>query len=755
MVGKFINKFLKTYFFLLIWGLLFLVIFFFKKLDFPKSGNESLRIYDRNGELIYEILSDDDKQREDIGLEMLNPFIEGAFVSIEDERFFKHFGFDPLSILRALYVDLRSFKIKEGGSTITQQCIKLLTNRKSKNIFAKFYEILLAVKLEFYKSKKEILTLYLNNIPFGGNIVGIRKASKVYFNTEVGNLTIAQIAYLAAIPKLPSYYDPYKNHERTLNRQKFILKKMKKMGYINEEDLIEALNEKITVEKNIKPFKAPHFVERVKEIYKGKKGNSIKTTLDLKVQEIVEKVIDFKRDELKKIGAKNVAVIVIDNSENSIVAYEGSSKYFEDVDGGKIDGVRIKRQPGSALKPFLYLLAFDMGYKPSTLLPDVPLSFTTYKEGSIYFPRNYDEKFRGPLSIRLALGNSINVPAVYLLSKIGINNFINFLKEAGITTIDKSSDYYGYGVALGNLEVRLDELSNLYASLSRGGILKKLKMDEDEFDSSEKIISSFEAAYFITDILSDKKAREISFGRNSPLDFPFKVACKTGTSEGYHDNFAFGYDKYITVGVWVGNFDRKPLKNSSGISGAGPIFHEIFQNVRFYLAKKKIFYDDEILLKQPHLKKIKLCALSGLKYTDSCPSYVFDYADENLKDCDWHIKEGKQIITYYPEIYGRWLKEMHLLDGSRRIKSNFDILRIIYPQNGQIFLYDPTLKKEYQGIFLEAEGGGEKLKWFVDGHFWKEVKKSEKVFYKLEKGSHMIEVKDEKGNRACSKIIVR
>lgn len=721
---------------------------------------ESLRIYDRNGILLYETLNEDMSKSMWVNPNSIPPLVEGAVIASEDKRFYKHSGIDPIALLRALFINIKSFSIKQGGSTITQQTAKLIIKRRNKNPILKIFEMFYAIKLEYQLSKKEILAIYLNLAPYGKNIVGIRKASEAYFNSPLENLTPAQIAYLAAIPKSPNYYDPIKNYKNAKKRQEKILKSMSDLGYISKDDYDNAKKERFDIERNPSPFKAPHFVERVKEELKNKNERNVITTIDSLLMNKISYIIDSQREVLKKIEAKNVAVVVLDNQSGEFWAWEGSSNYFSDEEGSQIDGVVTPRQPGSALKPFLYSLAFEKGYLPSSSLPDIPSNFQTSNEGSYYIPRNYDNKFRGPLLARKALAGSINVPAVFLILEVGVDNLIKLLKSGGITTIDKTADYYGCGLALGNAEVRLDELTNLYATLARGGIYFKSTKLLNNHSFERKRIFSLESSFLVTDILSDNKAREFSFGRRSALQFPFKVAAKTGTSEGYHDNLAFGYNKEITVGVWVGNFDRKPLKYSSGVSGAGPIFHRVFIEAINHIRGGEPQPFEEIIEIPSTLKKIELCALSGLSATENCQSKTKDYVPEGKKiqKCNWHKKIGKKIYTLYPEIYRSWAKDMNLLEENKTLlfsEKNENKIQIISPCDGAVFLYDPTLPKKYQGIYLKAIGGGEELRWYIDGNEYKKGSKNQKIFWEFSKGEHTIEVVDEKNNKATSKIVVK
>jgi len=313
-----------------------------------------------------------------------------------------------------------------------------------------------------------------------------------------------------------------------------------------------------------------------------------------------------------------------------------------------------------------------------------------------------------PLSVRLALANSVNVPAVYLLDKIGVNNFLDLLRKGGISTLDNSSDYYGLGLALGNGEVRLDELSALYSSLSKGGVYVKPAKTLNEMSFKEVRLFSYDSAFLVTDILSDNKAREIAFGRGNYLEFPYNVSSKTGTSEGYCDNFAFGYTKAITVGVWVGNFDRKPLKYSSGISGAGPIYHYVMEESLKHIIGREPYPFEEILEKPQDFKKVDVCFLSQMKAKKECPSKVREYTKGEIKECDWHIKYNGTLYTNFPESYRAWanneglLKEIPIKAVSKSTDKEF---KIVSPLCDSVYLIDPSIPPKYQGIYLQAENG--------------------------------------------------
>jgi penicillin-binding protein 1C len=724
--------------------------------------SQSLRIYDRNGFLLYEVLSKDDVRKNWLQPGSIPPLVEGAAIAAEDHRFFKHNGIDPVAVLRALWVDMKSLSLKEGGSTITQQVAKRLMKRRSRGLFAKFRETVYAVRLETRLSKKEILALYFNLAPYGKNCEGIIKASEIYFGCSPEKLTPAQSAYLASLPKAPSKLDPAKNPDELKKRQARVLNKMEELGYISNETLQRALDEKISVTPFSPPFSAPHFVERVKEeLPKDFTGNVV-TTLNVTLQNEVERIVRSNKKLLEKIGANNVAVVVLDNRRGEWLAWEGSGCYGSDENGGAIDGVVSPRQPGSALKPFLYALAFEGDYSPASILPDIMQSYETAKSGVYYKPRNYDNKFRGPLSARKSLGGSVNVPAVYILSKVGVNSFIELLKNGGITTIDKSVDYYGYGLALGNAEVRLDEVTALYSALARGGnYMKPVKLIGVQKEESRRIFS-YEASYQIADILSDPMAREFAFGRNSLLDFPYKIAAKTGTSEGYHDNWAFGYNEDITVGVWVGNFSRDPLKYSSGISGAGPIFHEVMENALMKINGMEPLPDKEILERPGGFQKTELCSLSGCLAGAACPSKYFEYLPQKKipAKCSWHLSYKGRVYVRYPQPFDEWARSMGISTAVpeqalalNAFEKNEKEFAISSPLPNSAFLFDPTLKPPYQGVYLETRNGEGEIEWTIDGRPF--GKSKNKIFWPFARGEHIIKAKDSENTTDSVKVVVK
>ena len=384
----------------------------------------------------------------------------------------------------------------------------------------------------------------------------------------------------------------------------------------------------------------------------------IETTLDAALQGDIAGIIETHREALQRHGAANVAVVVLHNATGEWLAWEGSGDYFNSSSGGAINGAVMPRQPGSALKPFTYALAFEEGFSPASVLPDVPSSFPTAEEGIVYTPRNYDGRFRGPLLARVALAGSENVPAVALASRVGIPKLLRFLSRAGLSSFDRTASYYGLGLTLGNAEVRLDELVAAYAAFARGGewIRPSFFLDHASGVVETRRLVSSRTAFWITDILSDADAREFAFGRGGSLELPFPVAVKTGTSQAYHDNWTIGYSSHVTVGVWVGNFDRKPLRNSSGVTGAAPIFHAVMLAAERRATGSHSFSSANIATAAGDSVRREVCALSGLAANSWCPTrrYEWTAAEREPLPCTWHHLSEDGPLTIWPPEYRAW-----------------------------------------------------------------------------------------------------
>ena len=753
-------------------------------------------IVDRHGRVLYEALTAHGVRVTPIDAAAIPPALEAATLAAEDRRFHSHLGVDPVSLLRAARHNLVEGRIVEGGSTISQQVAKLLIQRKEGARYrgwrAKVREMVLALRLEHRFSKREILALYLNLASYGNQATGAARASQIYFGIDPSMLTPAQAAFIAALPQRPTAFNPWKNLASARARQQTVLRRMTPGAALSAIQLRDARNEQITLRPRATTFAAPHFVDMIRSA--GADGARIETTIDLDLQRAVEGIVQHERDSLRKHGAANVAVVVLDNATAEWLAWEGSGNYTDADHGGAINGPLVPRQPGSALKPFTYALAFEQGRGPDTVLPDIPSHFPTAEAGVLYSPRNYDGQYRGPLLARRALAGSENVPAVALAADLGVPALQRFLTRAGLSTFSRTPAYYGLGLTLGNAEVRLDELVAAYATFARGGVWKEPRAVRDRADLPAKAgshtddaagsyaedkegtaVLSPRTAFLVTDILSDADARAYAFGRGSYLDFPFAVAVKTGTSQAYHDNWTIGYTRDVTVGVWVGNFDRTPLRNSSGVTGAGPIFHAVMLAANRGRASE---HATAVLPPPAGLQAATICTLSGMRANDWCPSKAREWvaAGADAPPCAWHHQSDEGVVTVYPPDYRTWAASSapsapaplaplaplapsapHLQHPPAPSAPPAPTrLQIATPPSGAIYSIDPTLRREFQSLPLRAVTAREStVTWVVDGQTIGRTSSDRALSWPLVVGRHEIEVRDEDGRRATATVVVK
>jgi penicillin-binding protein 1C len=746
---------------------------------------ESTVIVDRNGEPLYESRSAAGTRTSWMTPDQLPASLVAATIAAEDRRFFTHPGIDAIAVARAIARDIRYRRALEGGSTITQQVAKLLLarrdGRRSRGLGEKFSEAVVALRLEHRFSKREILAMYLNLAPYGNQLAGADRASRAYFGHAAALLTPAQAAFLASLPQRPSSFNPYRDPRRARRRQERVIAEMEASGALDAAGVRAAMAERLSLAPEAATFLAPHFITRVLALAGDRRPQRIVTTLDASLQRDVVGIIRAARPSLEEHGAHNVAVIVLDNATGEWLAWEGSGDYDDERHGGRIDGVVTPRQPGSALKPFTYALAFEQGESPATVLADVPSYFSTGQDGVVYSPKNYDNHFRGPLLARTALAGSQNVPAVTLASRVGVPNLLRFLRSAGLTTFDRTAAYYGVGVTLGDAEVRLDELVAAYATFARGGRSIDPTLMKRSGAPVSRTIMSQRTAFWITDILSDDEARAYAFGRGGSLEFPFAVAAKTGTSQAYHDNWTIGYTRDVTVGVWVGNFDRRPLIGSSGVTGAGPIFHAVM--LAAVRRANGTLPDPQVSATSATAEgttRRVVCALSGLIATPACPRQIEEWvADEpHAKSCDWHRTSPRGVVVQWPAEFREWAASQHLLNVVTTAPSNVAStrqarvqpseaaagdavasasgVRVLSPPDGAVYLIDPTLRREFQTIGLRgAADGADPLEWRVDDQTIATSASDASVNWPLAPGRHVISARDSQGHSAFASIVVK
>jgi penicillin-binding protein 1C len=567
---------------------------------------QSTKIYDSTGKiLLFDVYQN--AKRTIVPLQEISPYIRLATVSIEDKDFYIHHGFKPTSFLRAILVNTLSAGYAQGGSTITQQVVKNSILIGDKTITRKLKEIVLALKLDRTMSKDEVLSIYLNENPYGGSIYGVEEASQAFFATSSSGVTLAQAAYLAAIPQAPTYYSPYGQHKDKLDERKnLVLREMLKDKKITDTEYAKAINEKVDfVPKGSAKIKAPHFVMFIKDYLEKKYGADVLEQGGLKVITTLNYELQAKAEQTAKkygeINSKNFngtndAFIAIDPKTGGILTMVGSRDYFDvDIDG-QFNVTTAHRQPGSTFKPFVYAEAFVKGYTPETILFDLPTQFstkctpdnTTSLDGC-YAPVNYDDRFRGPMTLRDALAQSINIPSVKLLYLAGIKESIDLAENMGITSLGNPNDY-GLTLVLGGGEVSLLDMTSAYGVFATEGMRVPytgiIKVEDRNGNTLEQInprpyqVLDQEPARKISDILSDNVARTPLYGANSALYFPGRdVAVKTGTTNDYKDAWIIGYTPSIVVGTWAGNNDNSPMaKKVSGLIVA-PMWREFMDEV--------------------------------------------------------------------------------------------------------------------------------------------------------------------------------
>lgn len=586
-----------------------------KQLSFQQSPLTT-KIFDRNGTLLYQIYAN--QNRTLIPLSSIPKYLQEATIAIEDKNFYKNPGVDIAAIVRAAIADI-SGKPLQGGSTITQQLIKSTLLTPEISMKRKIKEVILAFWADRIYTKDQILEMYFNQIPYGGTAWGIEAASEVYFNSKVSDLSLAQSAFLAGLTRAPTSYSPYaETPDLWKKRQEEVLRKMEQLKYISSKEKNDALNEELVFSSPQTPIYAPHFVMYVKDwlvknyglgmVEKG--GLQVTTSLDLKIQNMVQQIVTSEVEKNAYLNLTNGASIVTNPKNGDILAMVGSKNY-SNLASGNFNVTTALRQPGSSIKVVTYSAALANGFTAATILDDSPVSYT-FPGSPTYSPVNYDGKFHGKMSLRIALANSINIPAIKTLSKIGIPQMIDLARKMGITTWNNPENY-GLAITLGSADTKMTDMATVYGVLANGGykvnlnpILKitdskgsVLEEKKDVTLEKTQIIDSG-AAFIISNILADNAARSMEFGSNSPLNIPnHYVSVKTGTSDNKRDNWTIGYTQDYVTTVWVGNNDNSPMSQNlaSGITGAAPIWHEIMTNLLPNFSSNKLTVPPNVIQK--------------------------------------------------------------------------------------------------------------------------------------------------------------
>ena len=592
--------------------------------------DQAIEFRDRNARPLGTLLSRDQEHTAVVPLEQVSPHFRQAILSAEDQRFYQRGPVDLRAVIRASLQAIQARRIVSGASTIPMQLARMV-DPVPRTLWGKVQQVWQAWRIAAGMNKEGILSAYVNRLPMGGNIYGVEAAARVYFGSPAADLTIAQASLLAALPNAPTALNPYTQWEALKQRQRYVLNRMAIDGYLTQTQADRAYAQVVALQPPDQRFlAAPHFLFWLADHLPPDHPAQVTTSLDLNLQRFVEAQVRQAIQGLAQHQVRHAAALVIDNANGEVLAYVGSPGYFIYPQAGRNDGVQALRQPGSTLKPFLYQLALEKGViQPNTILADVPTHYPI-PGAQLYSPTDFSDTFQGPVRVRAALGNSLNIPAVRVLEDVRVPSFLERLRQLGFDHLSESPDYYGLGLALGSGEVSLWELAQAYLILAHQGnfnlSLSPLKLSSIPASQppSPLPLSPFPPTphsptwSLITDMLSDPHARATAFGVDSVLNLPFPAAVKTGTSSDFRDTWTVGFTTDYTVATWVGNFDGSPMREVSGVAGAAPLWHRIMVHLHEQNEPGR-FATPANMVKRP------ICALTGLKPTPECEAVVQEY----------------------------------------------------------------------------------------------------------------------------------
>lgn len=739
------------------------------------AGTISLRIQDRDGRFLHEEPAANDRFGTWLPGDRLPRSIRIATLAAEDHRLYRHHGVDAWAVLRAVWSNTTKGRRVSGASTLAMQLVRQL-RPASRTYSNKIKEMYWALVLQRDLGAEGIMREYLNRAPYGNRVQGVQRAALLYFDRPASDLSLAQAAFLAALPWSPSLLNPFRlsGQRRAWKRAKHILQRARILGLITQTMYLEALGDPLHLRKKPRrSIESVHLTAQIAASWKRQPTTplrrqiaTIRTTLDRKLQKAAAQILRQHLADLRSYGAGTGAVVVIDHHSGDILAYVGSHAYLDKEKHGAIDYVRTPRAPGSTLKPFIYAQAIDTRqYTGATLLSDISASFL-WKKGA-YHPQNYDDRSLGPLRMRVALGNSRNIPALHALAKAGVPEVLQRLRKLGMHHYNKNAGYYGLGLALGSGAESLLNLTRAYAVLARGGKSLRVRWLHQARDSLQRPVPTEQwkghlltpplapeqllpkdAAQIVAHILADPIARLPSFGRYSALELPFPTAVKTGTSQGHRDAWTLGFSDRVTVGCWIGNHDQRRMRHVSGGMGCGPIFRAVMLE-----AMKRMEPEKPVQPPQPPStwKHTMICALSGFPASSQCPGAVeewFPPAHKHLHQrCPFHknlridrrngLLAGptcdpqhtlQRPFVLVPPAYQLWAHIMQLSQPPHRYSpacppahktSDPSLsLHIRSPTNGARYIFDETIPSDYSTLSLEVDVSRpvDSIVWYANGH---------------------------------------
>jgi penicillin-binding protein 1C len=754
-----------------------LAVFWVLNLAFPLPmdrlhPSSSTVVLDRDGDLLRAFLAPDEMWRINVTTDEVAPALKEAVLAYEDRRFYWHPGIDPAAIARAMVANVQAGHVQQGGSTLTMQVARMI-EPKERTLVHKALEAFRAMQLEWTYSKEEILTLYFNHAPYGGNLVGVGAAAYFYFDKHPSQLSLGEAALLAAIPNNPNRNRPDVNQTAARAARDKVLDLLAARGIVPSQNCDEALTEPLPAQRYDLPFLAPHLAVHLERQFGG--AERLTTTIDARLQARAEAMLQDHLTPLIAQGITNGAVVIIDNETQAVRAMVGSGVFFDEHSDGQVNGALAPRSPGSTLKPFVYALALDRGLiSPQRLLYDVPVDYSGYQ------PENYDRTYSGVVPAEEALIRSLNVPAVNLTNDLGSGDGLyHFMQKAGVTTLTEPSHHYGLSIILGGAEINLLELTNLYAGLANGGRYRPYRLLENQALQEGHELMHPGAAFIVTEILSRLRRPELPAVWEWSRDLP-KVAWKTGTSYGHRDAWSMGYTPHYTVGVWIGNMDGQSAPGLVGAEVAAPLLFNLFTMLEANTAQRWF-------VRPAGMETRRVCSVSGKEATPLCPSSreeMFIPGHSPVGPCTLHeivlvdhktgyrlcshCKQGRdyeeQVVAHWPAEIAVWLEKNgypvdaipeHLPSCTRLAAGEPPVIHS--PQPDTEYRLRKGVPPAFQKILLDASVSNQtsKIYWFLNGEMIFDGDPTERVFMTPSPGRHTLLCMDDEGRSSEVTIQVR
>jgi penicillin-binding protein 1C len=767
VITKSVNRNLK-YLFIVIF--LFSFVSFSLNLIFPFKPiiEYSPVIQTKHQQLLHSYLTSDEKWRMFTTLEEITPTLKKAIIFKEDQYFYYHFGVNPISIFRAAFNNLFKGRRTSGASTITMQVARML-NPKERSYTNKIIEIFRALQLEWNLTKDEILQLYLNLVPYGGNIEGVKAASLIYFEKMPDHLSIAEITALSIIPNRPNSLRIGRSNDLIKKERDKWLERFELNDLFDSKDIADALDEELDAKRNVLPRIAPHLSFRLKNEFQDQR--IIRSSIDLNTQLKVEAIVKNYVLQLYQYNIKNAAVLILDNESMTVKAYVGSSDYYSNIDGGQVDGIRAIRSPGSTLKPLLYGLAIDKGMlTPKSIIADVLVNFRGYQ------PRNYKENFNGNVSMEFALANSLNIPAVKVLDRLQPRIFIEALSRSGFKQIEKDREHLGLSTVLGGCGTTLEELTRLYAAFAHEGKLSNINfLSGDTIQFRDNVLSEA-SNYMISEILTGVVRPDLPSQWKNSTSLP-KVAWKTGTSYGRRDAWSIGFNKKYTVGVWVGNFSGEGVQELTGSDMAAPLLFNIFNAIDQESSKEWFSMPKGVNFRHvctesgqvpnefcdsqqldyfiPGISDYQKCSHKKYVYvsSDSTKSYCNTCRPENGYVKALYPNHSPEIISYFETEEINYIKiPSHDPDCERVFTQSAP--KIISPIDKLEYLVD---KADTMQVMLSCQAANnvEQVYWYVNDKYYRSALANENIYFTPNEGKVKISCADDKGRNTNIEIDVK